>query len=1038
MRPPPKKGAEPTRPKRGLKSSVVKCTESTGSRDNGPVNKSIPPWCSRDPWQSQIFRLLACCLIACINCFSLDPAKTIEQYAHTAWTRQEAHGPSGVLSLVQTSEGALLIGTELGLLRFDGVQFIPWHPPGFELPNKFIGALKSAHDGSLWIGTREGLSHWSENEIKHYAIDGGPAVDAILQDRKGTLWAASIGFQSGKLCRVEGQTTHCFGTDDGLPGSGVTSIFQDREGTIWIGGVGGLSLWNKDRLTVVGRPNRFRFVESIAQEPDGGIIVTTAERNRIWRVAGGKIAPQPINAGISIYPNVLLVDRDGGVWIGTLGQGIVHVNKKRIDRFTHIDGLSSDIVRCLFEDREGNVWVGTDGGLDRFREFSVTTFTKREGLAGSIAGCVYASKFGGIWIGTDGGLSLIRSGEIRNFDRRDGLPNNSISGIFEEEGGRLWVDSESGLTYRENGRFQQPQFKLGNKMREITAAIEDHDHTVWIGAQSQGLVHLRGERMIGVVPWSYFRGKPALAIETDIHGDGLWLGFEDGGVAHFRVRNSPRWYGTSDGLAPGEIVGLHFWKDGTLLIASRSGISFLKSGAIRTFGSANGLPCDQIQAIVADEDDAGALWLNTACGLLSVAQRDLQLWLLDPRHKVGFETFDGSDGMTSHGAIVGYFRPAAKSNDGRLWFAVLNGVAVIDPKHLPHNAIPPPVKIDQTIADQVVHPFGSFLRLPPLTRDIEIDYTAFSFVNPEKVQFRYKLENYDSDWQESGPRRQAIYTNLPPKSYRFRVSASNNDGIWNSTGATLDFSIQPAFYQTKTFLFICFLATSFLLWGLYRLRVRQVAARLRLGFEERLAERSRIATELHDNLLQNVSGLALQLDGLSKTVAAPASAKDRLRELRAQAENWLREAREAVWDLKMPFLEGGNFGEKLRKSIEQIIGSHGIQLDLSIIGQQKPLAPKLEEQLIRILREAARNAVAHSQAKEIALRVSYTDSNVFRIQMQDNGCGFDPREASLKLGHWGLEIMRERARQIGADLEVSSTPGYGTQLNLLIRLPPGK
>ncbi len=352
-------------------------------------------------------------------------------------------------------------------------------------------------------------------------------------------------------------------------------------------------------------------------------------------------------------------------------------------------------------------------------------------------------------------------------------------------------------------------------------------------------------------------------------------------------------------------------------------------------------------------------------------------------------------------------------------------MAVVDPRHLPENRLPPPVHIDHLTVDREPYPIHPGLILPPIARDLQIDYTAFSFVAPERVQFRYKLEGYDNNWNEVSGRRQALYTNLPPRHYRFRVVAANNDGVWNETGASLEFWIQPAYYQTNWFKASCAGAFGVLLWMLYRLRVRHLAAQLNLRFEERLAERTRISRELHDTLLQNISGFALQLDGLSKTVTAPESAKDRLRDLRQQAEAWLREARESVWDLRMPVTEGQDFLQAMRKTGQQLTTGKPVRFHITVSGSGRQAHVTLQQNLLRIVQEAARNAIHHGRAKKIDVHIAYLDPDGMRLQIRDDGCGFDLEEASQKLGHWGLATMRERAQRIGADFNIKnrSRPG---------------
>jgi signal transduction histidine kinase len=322
------------------------------------------------------------------------------------------------------------------------------------------------------------------------------------------------------------------------------------------------------------------------------------------------------------------------------------------------------------------------------------------------------------------------------------------------------------------------------------------------------------------------------------------------------------------------------------------------------------------------------------------------------------------------------------------------------------------------------------LQLPALTKDLQIDYTAFSFATPEKVRFRYRLEGFDRDWVDAGGRRQAVYTNLPPGQFRFRVKASNDDEVWNETGAVLDFSILPAYYQSNWFRLLCVAAMLLLLWSLHRLRLRHLAAQMNIRFEERLAERTRIAREMHDTLLQNMSGFALEIEGLSKIVSAPV--RDRLRDLRKQAEQCMREAREFVWDLRAPAMEEKDLFTALREAGEKITMGKLVQFHMTVTGDLRHAPAKLKSHLLRIVQEATRNSIRHGRAKKIDMDVAYLDTDSIRLQMRDDGRGFDPKEASDKWGHWGLVIMRERARQIGAELNISSAPGHGTEIEVIV------
>ncbi len=963
---------------------------------------------------------------------ALEPTHAVTQYAHTAWTRQDSQLPGSVLALAQTLDGNLWVGTESGLLRFDGVRFLPWRAPlGQQFASEYINALAAGRSGGLWIGTREGVSHWKGDGVQNYQTSkgsGGPGVTAILVDRGGTVWVGTAGYRSGGLCRVERNLLHCYSARGSLPGFGVLSLLEDRSGSLWLGDLG-LCRWKPGMPCVHPSNEPLEMVYSLVEDRHGEIWLSTDSEDEVKHLADGRLVPYRIGrAGQKIQPGPLLSDRDGGLWVGTQGQGLIHLYGGRIDRFTHADGLSNDVVRCLFEDREGNVWAATDAGLDRFRDLPVTTISKREGLSHNSVGSVLASNDGSIWIGTEGGLNRVQDGKIITYDKRDGLPSDRIMAIFEEQAGRLWVHSVAGLAYFEQGRFHPLDHPLGRSIRSIAAAAEDRDQSVWLSDPEHGLIRLRDRHIVEAVPWSQFENKQAWALEADPNDGGLWLGFGQGGIAYYKPGHPTRGYATADGLARGSVMDLHFARDGTLWVATQEGLSRLRKGHIATLTTANGLPCDRIHAMV--EDDSGALWLNSACGLVRIAGSDLSGWSANPQSKVPVRVYNASDGMRTHPTPTGYFRRAAKSKDGRLWLAVFNGVAVINPARLPENRLPPPVQIEQITTGQTAYPINSHVQLPALTKELQIDYTALSFAAPEKVRFRYRLEGFDREWVDAGGRRQAVYTNLPPKHYRFRVIACNNDGVWNEAGAAFEFLIQPAFYQTNWFRLLCVTGFALLLWSLHGLRLRRVAAQLNMRFEERLAERTRIAGNIHDTLLQNISGFALQLDGLSKTVSDPARA--RLRYLREQAEQCLRDAREFVWDLRSPVLEEKDLFAALREAGEEITAGRPVQFRTTVRGNRRPAPAKVQEQLFRIVQEATRNAVRHSQAREINMDVAYMDTDLIRVQMRDDGHGFDLEEASGKMGHWGLAIMRERALQIGAELKISTAPGHGTEIEIVV------
>jgi signal transduction histidine kinase/ligand-binding sensor domain-containing protein len=963
---------------------------------------------------------------------ALNPGYAVSQYGHAAWTQAGGHLPGSVLALTQTNDGALWVGTEFGLFRFDGLTFVPWNPPIGEIPSQSVTALAPAADGGLWVGTRKGLFYRNQKVFQQVrASEGteGAAASAILSDRTGTVWMALAGFGSGGLCRVDATRLQCLPVG-GLVGETIFSLFEDRAGKVWAGGTRGLYVCDKSSVRQYAAFDASTGVSGIAQVLDGSMVWTDAGMGP-QRLVNGRIMPY---AGVRTESRarILLSDHEGSLWIGTMGQGLLHVHQGHIDKYSREDGLSGDTVYSLLEDREHNIWVATDRGLDRFRDLPVVTFSKREGLSDDTAGSVFSSRTGGVWIGTTKGLNLVQDGRVSVYDKQRGLVSNSIGSIFENHTGNLWVDSTFGLTFSRGPVFRRLDLPQGRRIRYVAAAVEDRQYSLWLSDLERGLICIRDGQVQHVVPWSSFKDKKAWSLDVDQRNGDLLLGFLKGEFAVFGPGHPIRWYTVADGLGRGDVTSIRSDPDGAIWIATEGGLSRLVDGRISTLTTKNGLPCDRIHAMI--EDDDGATWLNTACGLVRLTRQDLVAWSADPRISVRPRVYGNGDGMHVRSATQGYGRRTAKSLDGRLWFPVFDGVAIVDPRHLPENSLPPSIEIDRIIADGKTFSPESGLRLPVGAKDLQIDYTTFSFVDPSRVRFRYRLEGYAGGWNDVNGRRQAFLSNLPPRRYRFRVIASNNDGIWNEAGATLDFVIQPAFYQTNWFRLGCIAMFFALLWLCYRWRLQHVEAKLNLLFEERLSERTRIARELHDTLLQSIAGFALQLEALSKIVTEPSSARDRLREMRRQAEGCLRDARISVSDLRWQRYRGTDLLEEIRHLGEQIVTIKSITFFATATLDRCVTPPQLHDCLLRIVQEALRNAVCHAAANTINVEVTCSDQNVVRIRICDNGCGFDLETASRKPHHMGLANMRERAESIGAALHVRTSPGQGTEIEITARI----
>jgi signal transduction histidine kinase/ligand-binding sensor domain-containing protein len=975
--------------------------------------------------------IAAAVLLACCTCASaLNPSLDINQYAHNAWTIRDGFFKSVIYSITQTPDGYLWLGTEFGLLRFDGVRSVPWQPPaGEHLPSTYIRSVLAGRDGRLWIGTTQGLVSWKDGKLTHYAELAGQNVHALLEDREGVVWAGGS-LPTGKLCAIRGGSAQCYG-QDGRLGRGFFFLHEDSGGNLWAAGPVGLLRWKPDPPKLYPMPDTPLELES----DNGALLIST--RKGIRRLVDGKADAYQVPGSVGKYTPVrLLRDRDGGLWIGTTDRGLLHVHAGRTDVFGRSDGLSDDYIQRLFEDREGNIWVATVDGLDRFRDFAIPPISVKQGLSDASVVSVLAARDGSIWFGTRDGLNKWNDGKITIYRKRSsGLPDDNVDSLSQDNRGRIWVSTHRGVAYLENGRFISVAAVPGGVVESIAG---DSEGNLWIAHQNQGLFRLIGGSVVDRIPWAKMGRKDfASALISDpLHG-GLWIGFYRGGVAYFKDGQVRASYSSADGLGEGRLTGLELDGEGALWAATAGGLSRVKNGRVATLTIKNGLPCDTVHW--AAEDDSHSFWLYTACGLVRIARSELDAWAADPKRIIQSTTFDSSDGARLRAIAVSEYTPrVAKASDGKLWFLPFDGVNIIDPRHIPFNKLPPPVHIEEITADRKTYETSSDLRLPALIRDLEIDYTALSLVAPEKIRFRVKLEGYDHDWKDMGNDRRAFYTNLAPRNYRFRVMASNNSGVWNEAGDAFDFSIKPAYYQTTWFQASCATAFLGLLWALYRYRLHQIAQEFNARLEERVNERTRIARELHDTLLQSFQGLMLRFQVAHEELPGhPAQARKTLENALDQAAQAITEGRDAIQGLRSSTVETSDLARAIGALGEELAGdettSKRVESFVDVEGTPRDIHPILRDEIYRIGGEALRNAFRHAKARRIEVTVAYGERQ-FRLRVRDDGRGISREvlEKQGRAGHWGLAGMRERAELIGGQLEIWSQQESGTQVELSI------
>ena len=970
-------------------------------------------------------------LLGCRSSASALNPQAVSQYSHTAWTIREGALDSSVMTIAQTPDGYLWLGTESGLLRFDGVRFVRWQPRRDErLPSTSIAKLLVARDGRLWIGTSAGLASLKDGHLVTYPEFAGVVVPSLVEDSQSTIWAGTLSVPTARLCAIR-STVECVG-QDGRFGVGVFSLLADA-GSLWVGAASGLWRW------APGEPRRYSTaapnVGGLLKLRDDSLLIATSDG--LMQLVGDTLRPYPLQ-GIDRATGAsrLFADRDWSIWIGPRSKGLVHLHNGQTDTFTRTEGLSGEQVQAIFEDGEGTVWVGTNEGLDRFRESSVTVLPGSQGMPVGLVSSVLRARDESVWVGSADGLFRWKDGRATVYRTRQGLPDARIGTLFEDTAGRIFVATFGGIAVFERGAFATMR---SVSTRIVYGIVEERPGELWIADQEHGLLHLLRQEVVGRTPWSAFgRDDHATALVFDRTRAGLWLGFYKGGVAFLKNGAIGASYGTADGLAAGRVAQLQIDSNGALWATTATGMTRINDGHVATLTTRNGLPCEGVHWTIADV--VGALWLSTPCGLVRISSSDLTAWIADPNRSLMTKVLDASDGFRSTPTPIGFNPPAVRLVDGQIWFAGASGVGAVDPGRLPFNSLAPAVHVEELVADRhaVAIPAGDLrVALPALTRDLRIDYTALSLIAPEKVRFRYLLEGYEREWQDAGNRRQAFYSNLPPRSYRFRVTASNNDGVWNNVGASIDFSVAPAYYQTKWFLALSIAALIALVWGGHRGRLHIVRKHEReiSALNERLMkaqeqERIRIAGELHDGVMQEMLAVTMMLGTAKRRIPDDSQAKVTIEKAQEKLIQAGTDLRQLSHDLHPPLLQEAGLPKAVLAYCEQFAAASGIPIACEAAEDVRDLSRGAALALFRIVQEALGNAAKHAAAKQISLRLWRADGMV-SLTISDDGVGIDSSRFSNG-GGLGMVMMRERATQLDGWFEFESTPGRGTAIRVAI------
>jgi signal transduction histidine kinase/ligand-binding sensor domain-containing protein len=969
------------------------------------------------------------------------------QVGHDFWGFKE-NAPQGTTRLAQTTDGFLWLGTPIGLYRFDGTRFELFHSPfGDELLSTNVFGLLALKSGGLWIGyTFGGFSFLNNGRVTNYGGEIASLTGTVwgfAHRGDGTIWAAT----SSGLWKFEHSRWRPVGSEANAPSGPVAEVGFDQEGTLWT--LSGTSSGPKKLLRRQRGSDQFQMVgddlvvAGFTLDADGNV-VTNPESNPFSNQRSGGSGVRLATYPVFRKGSSQIVDRANGVWIippepvvlradasGRLSDVVREASPKNSQTYDLNPEFGGKLV-----DREGSIWFGDYKGIHRFFYSPLVKQELPETVTGLVSFNVVSVDDGAVWItaGNHGGptnLCYVANGRVKLLQKS---PGDLLSFAYRSSDKTLWMGGAEGLWRLVDAnlvRVDLPK-EMAGQSAFLQTITRDRGGGMWVSFGRHGLYRLAQ----GV--WTSYGGredlpKTGVVIEfTDSLGR-VWFGYTKSQLAvldddHVQV------FGPNDGIRVGNITSI-YGRGAEIWIGGEFGLQQFDHGRFNSIQATDSELLRGISGIV--ETANGDLWLNGLGGIFHVRRSEISEALKNPAYQIRGDHFGTREGLPGFPFQLRPLNSAVEGTDGRIWFATSGGVVWFDPAHGRKSVPTPPITIQAISADDKTYQVDSELKFPAHTSSVQIRYAAISLSAPTAVHFRYKLKETDKDWHEVASAGPVSYRNLAPGSYHFSVAATDTNGVWSDKVATAEFAILPAFYQTRWFLVLCIAAALTALYFVYLLRLTQVARQFRARMDERVNERTRIARELHDTLLQNLHGLMFEFQAARNMFQKrPEEALQALDGAIMGTEQAITESQDAIEALRSPATE--DLAQLINITGEDLAASRSGDHDsptfaLTVEGQQRVLAPVIRDEVYRIAREVLRNAFRHSQARRIEAEILY-DEDQLRLRVRDDGKGMDPQvlEKGRRPGHWGLQGVRERAQQMGAKLDVWSETGAGTEVQLAV------